>query len=114
MLDSKSRVVDFLASDSFKDCGSWSDAEIIAAENLISSDPKLVKIFDRIEKVKSSIAENVRKQSIIPIVGLVLLVAAVLFFCNGINLGTGGDGDSNLIPDQSQLQGLPLVGLEKK
>ncbi|CAE7939463.1 Serine carboxypeptidase 1 [Symbiodinium microadriaticum] len=114
MPDSKSRVIDFLSSDSFKDCGSWSDAEVIAAENLISSDPKLAKIFDRIEKVKSSIAENVRKQSIIPIVGLVLLVAAVAFFCNGINLGSGADGDSNLIPDQSQLQGLPLVGLEKK
>ncbi|CAE7707930.1 CBP1 [Symbiodinium pilosum] len=113
-MESKARVIDFFASDSFKECGSWSNAELTAAESLISRDPKLSRVFERIEKVKNSIAENIRGASFAPIIGLVILVAAVVFLCNGLSSGLGGGGGgSNLIPDQSQLQDLPLVGLQK-
>ena len=112
-LDSKARVVDFLASNAFKESGSWSNAELYAAEKLIAGDPKLARVFDRIENVKNSIAENMRKAGITPIIGLVFLVAAVVFLCNGVNLSMNPGGDGSLIPDQSQLKDLPLVGLEK-
>jgi len=113
-LDSKARVIDFLASEALRESGTWSNSEADAAERLISQDPKLARVFSRIDGVKQSIAENIRRASIAPIVGLIFLIAAVAFFCNGLLSGSGGGGgDGNLVPDQSQLQGLPLVGLEK-
>ena len=45
MPDGRKRVIDFLASDSFKEAGSWSEKEADAAERLIERDPRLQRVF---------------------------------------------------------------------
>lgn len=102
--EGRARVVNFLASESFKEAGSWSDAEADAAERLIEKDPRLQRVFSRMNTVKNSIGENIRSASLAPILAIVFFVAALCFFCNGLSLNS----------QQELPQDLPLMGLEKK
>ena len=108
MPEGRSRVVNFLASESFKQAGSWSDSEADAAERLIEKDPRLQRVFSRMNSVKNSIGENIRSASLAPILAIVFFVAALCFFCNGLSLSS---------PQQDFTPGfqqdLPLMGLEK-
>lgn len=103
MPEGRARVINFLASESFKEAGSWSDSEANAAERLIEKDPRLQRVFSRMNSVKNSIGENIRSASLAPILAIVLFIAAICFFCNGLSISS----PQNLPTD------LPLMGLEK-
>eukprot|EP00434_Breviolum_minutum_P033538 symbB.v1.2.029679.t1/scaffold3280.1/size59835/6 len=105
MPDGRKRVIDFLASDSFKEAGSWSEKETDAAERLIERDPRLQRVFSRMNNVKNSIGENIRSASLPPILAIVFFIAALCFFCNGLSLSS---------PQQDLPTDLPLMGLEKR
>ncbi|CAK9046565.1 Carboxypeptidase, partial [Durusdinium trenchii] len=102
LVEGRTRIINFLAGP-FKEAGFWSDAEADAAERLIQKDPRLQRVFSRINSVKNSIGENIRSASLGPILALVFFVAAICFFCNGLSLSSQQD-----LP-----QDLPLMGLEK-
>lgn len=103
MPEGRARVINFLASESFKEAGSWSDSEANAAERLIEKDPRLQRVFSRMNSVKNSIGENIRSASLAPILAIVFFIAAICFFCNGLSISS----PQNLPTD------LPLMGLEK-
>lgn len=103
MPEGRARVINFLASESFKEAGSWSDSEANAAERLIERDPRLQRVFSRMNSVKNSIGENIRSASLAPILAIVFFIAAICFFCNGLSISS----PQNLPTD------LPLMGLEK-
>eukprot|EP00435_Cladocopium_sp_Y103_P025069 s492_g6.t1 len=103
MPEGRARVINFLASESFKEAGSWSDSEANAAERLIEKDPRLQRVFSRMNSVKNSIGENIRSASLAPILAIVFFIAAICFFCNGLSMSS----PQNLPTD------LPLMGLEK-
>ena len=103
MPEGRARVIKFLASESFKEAGSWSDSEANAAERLIEKDPRLQRVFSRMNSVKNSIGENIRSASLAPILAIVFFIAAICFLCNGLSISS----PQNLPTD------LPLMGLEK-
>ena len=98
MDEGRARVINFLAGP-FKEAGFWSDSEADAAERLIAKDPRLDRVFSRMNSVKNSIGENIRSASLGPILALVFFVAAICFCCNGLSIDVQ--------------QELPLMGLEK-
>ena len=106
--EGRGRVINFLGSDAFKAAGSWSNEEANAAERLIAKDPRLSRVFSRINSVKNSLADNIRSASFLPILALVFFVLFAVCLCNGIN----ADPSFNGLPGQAELDKLPLVGLK--
>ncbi|CAE8634214.1 unnamed protein product [Polarella glacialis] len=124
LVDGKARILTFLRSSAFREAGDWTDAELQDAELLVASDPRLQKVFDRMEVVRASLSDYFSKAAGFPILALVLLVAAIAFLCLGVKLdpnmgGAGSSGDAvNSVggvtpPSLSDLQGLPLFKLDK-
>ncbi|CAJ1338918.1 unnamed protein product [Effrenium voratum] len=105
--EGRGRVINFLGSDAFKAAGSWSNEEANAAERLIAKDPRLSRVFSRINSVKNSLADNIRSASFLPILALVFFVLFAVCLCNGIN----ADPSFNGLPGQAELDKWEVIGL---
>jgi len=109
--EAKEVTLAFFRSRALEKCADWTDQELDAAERLAQRDERLRRVFTRVEIVRKEVAETFTGAAWLPVALLaVLLAASWCVFCS--NPG-GGGGDAPLLMDDSSLQGLPLLTLEK-
>eukprot|EP00931_Biecheleriopsis_adriatica_P100586 TRINITY_DN75870_c0_g1_i1.p1 TRINITY_DN75870_c0_g1~~TRINITY_DN75870_c0_g1_i1.p1 ORF type:complete len:417 (-),score=93.71 TRINITY_DN75870_c0_g1_i1:12-1241(-) len=108
----KARVLNFFRGSSFKEAGSWTDAELQAAERLVANNPKLQKVLGRFESVRESLSETIKTAAGAPLVALGFLLLSIAFCCFGMGQDPNLNGGAGSMP-QADTQNLPLFKLEK-
>lgn len=115
--ESRHRLLSFLRTPAFREAGTWTQNEVRAAEKLVADDPRLGKVFTRMNMVQRALGEQIRNAAIVPVAAILSLVVAIGFFCYGINKDpnlAGGTAAGTAPPTSSiDAKTLPLFKLEK-
>lgn len=115
--ESRDRLLSFLSAPAFREAGTWTQSEVIAAKKLIADDPRLSRVFSRMHVVQSALGAQIRNAAILPVAAILSLVVAIGFFCYGINKDpnlAAGTADGTAPPTSSiDAKALPLFRLEK-
>lgn len=110
--DLKSRVLAFLPRLQREQPGDWSEAELRAAERLVQSDIGLQRVFARIEVMRTETSNSFTDLWFVPVILLLLLLAISWCFFSALVGGVGG-GTSDAPLNPEDVQGLPLLKLNK-
>jgi len=103
----KAVALAFLRSTALQEAGSWTEAELDAAEEFVQRDERLRRVFARMDKVRNGVSESFGQFTWLPLALLVLVLGACwcLFCAGGPDVSNG--------PPQDSLRDLPLFKLEK-
>jgi len=102
----KAVALAFLRSPALKEAGSWTEAELDAAEEFVQRDEQLRRVFARMDKVRNGMKESFGQFTWVPLVLLIAVFGACYcLFCAGPEAANG--------PAQEGLRDLPLFKLER-
>jgi len=108
----RSHVLAFVPRIVEEQPGDWTEEELSAAERIIQQNVGLQQIFARAETLKSETADAFRGLWVVPVVLLLLAIAVV--WCLSSVFGGGAGVSTTTAPlNQVDVQGLPLLKLEK-